>query len=126
MTILERIRWANVARLALAIAAGVLIAMGPHGCGRAQEPAEPLPRGVVPPTPSTVERRPSTARPRAELPRPRPRHHRRRRRRAQATAPTATRSTPAAPRAVGPPISNEGARPPAAPRAPAARPRSGA
>src|SRR5436189_3866518 len=92
MSILERVRWGNVARLALAIAAGVLIAIGPHGCKPRQQ-AEPLPRALPPVAPSTVDRRSSTARapggkPELRRPRPHPRHHRSRRK--HAAGPPAT------------------------------------
>src|SRR5947208_3013471 len=100
MSVIERIRWTNVAKLGLAIAAGVLIAVGPHGCrARAVPEAVPPPRALAPAPPARSA-------PRAELRRPRP--HRRRSR----------RSAPARPRAVAPPLGNQGPAP-AAPRPPA-------
>jgi|SRR5436190_5001371 len=105
MDLLQRVRWANVARLLLAVGAGLLIAIGPHGCKRAEPQVAPLPR-AVPPT--------STAAPRArepELRRPRLRHRRPRRQlrhraRPRLAAPAITPSLPApvpAPRPVAPP-----------------------
>src|SRR3954465_3052545 len=113
MSIIERIRWTNVAKLGLAIAAGVLIAGGAPG-GRPRGQAVPLPRAVAP-APSTVDRRPSTDPPRAEL--PRPRHHRHGRRRTLPAAP------PAAPR--GQPTADSRLAPPApTPVAPPPQPRA--
>src|SRR4051812_44642540 len=101
MSIIERIRWSNVAKLVLAVAAGLLIAVGPHGC-RSGEDAAPLPR-ALPPAPPTVRAPREPA-----LRRPRPHRHR------------PHRSAPARSRAEAPPVSNEGPAP-TAPRVPAPR-----
>jgi hypothetical protein len=118
MSILDRIRWTNVAKLALAIAAGVLIAIGPHGC-HPKEQAAPLPR-ALPPVQSTVDGRQSTVHTRPELRRPRPRHHLHRR---PPSPRSVAHSAPPAPQVHAPRLGNERARVPAAPRF---RPRRGA
>src|SRR3954452_6344612 len=80
-TLLERVRWGNVGRLATLVAVGVLVATGPRGCGRGDSPA-PV---VAPPRPlatGTAERRPqraglkAPARPPTPRPRRTPRRHR--------------------------------------------------
>src|SRR5437868_9035016 len=83
MDLIQRVRWANVARLVLAVAAGLLIAVGPHGCGPRQEQVAPPPREVVPdPAPKPAPR--STG---PEVPRPRPHHRRKRKHQRQGPKP---------------------------------------
>jgi hypothetical protein len=74
MSILERIRWGNVARLALAVAAGLLIAVGPRGCSTKQQQVAPLPRAVTPVPAPRATPAPRSAAP--VVPRPRRRHGR--------------------------------------------------
>src|SRR5205085_1693900 len=46
--LIDRVRWGNVGRLAVVLAAGLLIAVGPGGCGK--DAAKPVaqPRGLTP------------------------------------------------------------------------------
>src|SRR5256885_13642485 len=77
MSVLERIRWGNVARLVVAVAAGLLTAVGPPGCSHRAAPPPParIPEPPVRRSPF-AERTPSRA---PELRRARPRHRNRRR-----------------------------------------------
>ncbi|MFL5913100.1 MAG: hypothetical protein ACJ768_21350 [Gaiellaceae bacterium] len=103
---MERIRWGNVARLGLAVAAGLLIAVGPRGCSGKQQAVAPLPRGVAPvPAPAPrATRAPRSAAP--VVPRPRRRHVRKRKQLRQhvaaAPVPQPIAPPPAAPRRVAP------------------------
>jgi hypothetical protein len=77
MGTLERIRWGNLARLGLVIAAGLLIAIGPRGCGKRQPAAPPPPRALpgAPAQPAPVHKEQSGRLAR----RPRKRNRRRKR-----------------------------------------------
>jgi len=44
--LIERVRWGNVGRLVLVLAAGLLIALGPRACG---SQTAPLPPDAAPP-----------------------------------------------------------------------------
>src|SRR3982751_6591280 len=81
--LLDRVRWRNVGRLVVLLAAGLLIAAGPRG-GRERARALPPAKPVAPTAPRTADRGPRTAGPKIERHRRTRAHrsiHRRRRRR---------------------------------------------
>src|SRR3954468_10965480 len=81
--LIDRVRWRNVGRLAVLLAAGLLIALGPRGCG--EKPASLPPETRIappaqPPATDPAARAPHPADPGRHRPRqrkkPRPAHRR--------------------------------------------------
>jgi hypothetical protein len=123
--LLARVRWGNLARLAAIAGAGVLIALGPRGCGGGAEelpelPVEPparvpAPRPAV--TPPTAAERPADPRERRAKRSPR-RKRQRRKRHPSIHRAAPSRAVPAVPAVpVAPPAPAPRRRPPA-PRTP--------
>src|SRR3954447_20223383 len=76
--LIDRVRWRNVGRLAVLLAAGLLIALGPRGCEHEPAPLPPETRVAPSPTPTPA---PPAAEPAGSAPRrAEPRHSKRRRR----------------------------------------------
>src|SRR3954451_14128144 len=139
--LIDRVRWRNVGRLAVLLAAGLLIALGPRGCG--ENPASLPPETRIappaqPPATDPAARDPQPAEPRRHRPRQRKkRRHAHKRalltRHPQGPAPQ-PRPSPAPPVSPAPPpipsAPSTAAPPPATPSPPTqvpapAQPRSG-
>src|SRR5690349_13109697 len=99
--LIERVRWRNVGRLAVALVAVLVVLVGPRGCGRQEAPLPPEVR-VAPSAPAPPVSTPELADGSKQLAeRPHHRRHRKHRRARKHHAPKAV-APPAAPVAPAP------------------------